>query len=150
MINVIFDFLYYLLYKVYAHFNERSAKSTAAAIVGGMQAMNVLTVVMLIQSIVNPKGKIGKLIAVVLFIFFQVVTYIRYMYRKSYSVKVIEKEWLEVTESARERRKVFFFLYGAISIVGFFGLAIYLGFKKIGIDWGNTIFMRIVNIDMIL
>lgn len=125
-----FDFLYYLLYKLYARFNERSAESTAAAIVGGMQAMNVLTVVMLIQAIVNPKEEISKLIAVVLFIFFQVVTYIRYMYRKNYSVKVIEKEWAEVTESARKRRKIFFFLYGTISIVSFFGLAIYLGFKK--------------------
>lgn len=127
-----FDFLYYLIYKFYSDYNEKGAELTSAAIVGGFQEMNVLTIIMLIEyaTIDRQKIKINKLLVIVLFIVFQIYTYIRYIYRENHSVDVLESKWLEKTELSRKQTSLFLLLYGIISIISFFGLAIYVGAQK--------------------
>lgn len=46
-ILLFFDFLYFSIYAFYAEDNEQGASSSAQAIVGGLLAMNMLTVFML-------------------------------------------------------------------------------------------------------
>lgn len=125
-----FDFLYYLIYKFYSGYNEKGAESTSAGIIGGFQALNVLTIIMLVHSMDREKTNINKLVVVVLFIFFQIYAYIRYMYREKHSVDAIKNKWLSKTETSREQTSFFLILYGVISVISCFGLAIYLSVKK--------------------
>lgn len=125
-----FDFLYYLIYKFYSGYNEKGAESTSAGIIGGFQTLNVLTIIMLVQSMDREKTNINKLVVVVLFIVFQIYTYIRYMYRKKHSVDAIKNKWLRKTETSRKQTSFFLILYGVISVISCFGLAIYLSVKK--------------------
>ena len=67
---------------------------------------------------------IDKLWVIVLFIIFQVYTYIRYLYKEKHSVDVIKIKWLSKKESYRKQTSFFLVLYGVISIIGFFGLAL--------------------------
>lgn len=126
----LFDFLYYSIYRFYSDYNEKGAASTSAGIVGGLQTMNVLTAVMVFQGIVQQKVHMNKLLAIVLFIVFQITTYIRYIYKDNHSVDVIKNRWSSRTEDARKRMNIVLVFYGTISTVTFFGLAIYLGSRN--------------------
>ncbi|NTS43124.1 hypothetical protein HRG84_19720 [Flavisolibacter sp. BT320] len=126
----LFDFLYYSIYRFYSDYNEKGAASTSAGIVGGLQAMNVLTVVMAFQGIVQQKAHLNKLLAIVLFIVFQITTYIRYIYKDNHSVDVMENKWSSRTEEAQKRIYNILVFYGTISIVTFFGLAVYSGSRN--------------------
>ena len=125
-----FDFLYFLIYKFYSGYNEKGAESTSAGIIGGFQALNVLTIIMLVHSLDKEKTSINKLVVIALFIVFQIYTYIRYMYQKKHSIDEIKSKWLSKTESSRKQIIFFLSLYGAISIISCFGLALYLSMKK--------------------
>jgi len=125
-----FDFLYYLIYKFYSNHNEKGAESTSAGIIGGFQALNVLTIIMLVHSMNIEKKSINKFVVIVLFIVFQIYTYIRYMHGEKHSADAIKNKWLNKTETSRKQTTFFLLLYGAISIVSCFGLALYLSMKK--------------------
>lgn len=127
---MLFDFLYYLLYRFYSNHKEKGAQSTAAGIIGGFQAMNVLTGIFLFEFLSCRKVHFDKLLIVVLFIVFQAFTYYRYTYQEIHSLSVIEKKWNDKTEKAQTQTRISVFLYGAISIIGFLGLAIYLGSRN--------------------
>jgi hypothetical protein len=127
---VFFDFLHYLIFKYYSGFKEKGALSTAAGIVGGFQTINVISVIMLFLLPQKQKVEIEKWVGVVLFFVFQISTYIRYIYKENHSINVIEHKWLDKTASYRKQMRIFLFIYGAISILGFFGLAIYLGSRN--------------------
>jgi uncharacterized membrane protein len=77
-----FDFLHYLIFKFYSGFKEKGAISTAAGIVGGFQTINVISVIMLFSLVQKQKIKIEKWVVVVLFLVFQIYTYIRYVYKE--------------------------------------------------------------------
>jgi hypothetical protein len=125
-----FDYLHYSIYKFYSK-KEKGAASSAAGIVGGFQAANVLTILMLVSIFVRQKTFINKFLAIGLFMIFQVFTYIRYIYKDNNSVSIIEAKWLSEPESARKRKGTYLWLYGLISVISFLGLAIYLGLKKL-------------------
>ena len=122
-----FDFLYYRIAAFYSGYNEKGAESTSAGIVGGFQSMNVFTLFLLFLAMSKEKPHVNKLMVVALFIVFQIYTYIRYIYKESRSVAVLEEKWLKKTETARAQMNLFLWIYGTISIIGCFGLAIYLG-----------------------
>jgi len=125
-----FDFLHYLIYKFYAGFKEKGAVSTAAGIVGGFQMINVMSVIMLFSLTQKQKIKMEKWAVVVLFLIFQIYTYIRYIYKEDHSINAIEHKWLNKTPSYRKQMSSLLFIYGAISIIGVFGLALYVGSRK--------------------
>ena len=125
-----FDFLYYSIYRFYSDYNEKGAASSSAGIVGGFQALNVLTVIMLYQLFFRKEIHIDKLLVVVLFFIFQVWTYCRYIYKDNRSTEVMEKKWSSKPASFRRQMSTALFLYAAISIIGCFGLAIYMGSRK--------------------
>jgi len=125
-----FDFLHYLIFKFYAGFKEKGAASTAAGIVGGFQLLNVMGVIMLFSLTQKHKINIEKWVVVVLFFVFQIYTYIRYIYKEDHSIDVIEHEWLNKTPSYRKQMSIILFIYGAISVLGVFGLALYLGTRN--------------------
>ena len=122
-----YDFLNYLIYKFYAKAKEKGAVSTAAAIVGGFQAANVLTLIMLFEFTQKQKFRIEKWIIIVLFLVFQITTYIRYIYKDNHSINVIENEWINKTPSWQKKMTMWLYIYGAGSVLALFGLAIYLG-----------------------
>jgi hypothetical protein len=125
-----FDYLYLFIYNFYVSYREKGAEASSAGIVGGLQAFNVLTVIMLVQSFNKEKAGMSKVVVIVLFIIFQVTTYIRYIYREKHSVSAIESKWLSKTELSRKQTSSYIYLYGALSIIIGFGLAIYLGSRK--------------------
>jgi hypothetical protein len=127
---VFFDYLFYAVYKFYATFNEKSAESTSAGIVGGLITMNVLTFGMLIEYLTGNNAAINKLTIIGVFLFFQVCTYIRYLYRSNHSIGVIEIKWNKKSKSQRASIETSLFLYVLLSIVSLFGLAIYIGSLK--------------------
>jgi len=124
---IFFDFLYYLIFKFYSDYKEKGAQSTATAIVGGFQTINVVTIMFLYSLLFQQKTYFNKLIGVLLFLIFQVYTYVRYIYKDENSPEVIEQKWLNKTERYRRQVGIWLFVYGAISIILVFSLAIYLG-----------------------
>ena len=127
---IFFDFLYYSIYRFYAGYNEKGAASTSAGIVGGFQAMNILTAIMLFQWFVQQKSHLNKLLVVALFLVFQITTYLRYIYKDNHSVAMMESKWSGSPEAIRKRISVALFLYGTVSVVTFFGFAVYMGNKS--------------------
>jgi hypothetical protein len=125
-----FDFMHYLIFKFYSGFREKGAQSTAAGIVGGFQTINVISVIMLFSQAQGQKIKIGKWVVIVLFIIFQIYTYIRYIYREDHSIEAIEQKWLDKSSTYRKQMRILLFIYGAISIFALFGLALYLGSRN--------------------
>jgi hypothetical protein len=95
---IFFDFLYYQIYRFYFDFNEKGAESTSSCIVGGFQALNVLTGVLLFELAFHKNIKVDKLQAVIMCVAFQIFTYYRYNYKNSHSVDIIEKKWSDKTE----------------------------------------------------
>ena len=124
---IFFDFLYYSIFLFYSNYNEKGAASTSAGIVGGLQALNILTGIMLYQLLFGERTYIDKLFVVGLFIVFQVLTYYRYIYKDIRSIEVMDKKWSAKSMAFRKQMGKLLFVYVAISIIGCFGLAIYLG-----------------------
>lgn len=120
-----FDYLYYRIYLFYS--GKKSAKSSSAGIVGGFQAANVLTIIMLVLLGLNHKVNINKILVIVIFIILQITSYIRYILLENNSITTIEEKWLSKTELWRKRMKTCLFIYGAVSIISLFGIAIYIG-----------------------
>ena len=124
-----YEYLFYLIYKFYAG-KEKGAASSAAGIIGGLQAMNVLTVFLPITYFLSRKEYFNKLTVLSVFLFFQITTYIRYIYRKQNNYQETVEKWLKMTETEKIRVRFLSFIYITLSISFFFGLAIYLGGKS--------------------
>jgi len=127
---IFFDFLFYNIYKFYSEHKEKGAKSSSAGIVGGLQTVNLLILYELILLIRAENTKIDIPLVIAFLIVFQIYTYIRYIYKESNSVKIIEKKWLDKSESYRKQNIFLQYMYVIASIVIFFGLAIYLGSQR--------------------
>lgn len=125
-----YDFLYYLIFKFYSNYNEKGVESTSAAIIGGFQTLNVVSIILIISLFYPQKIYFDKLIGVLLFLVFQIYTYIRYIYMDKYSIEFVEQKWFNKTERYRKRTRIIGVLYGIISLFGFFGLALFLGSRK--------------------
>lgn len=127
---IFFDFLFYSVYKFYSDYKEKGAASSSAGIVGGFQAVNILTIIMFCQFAFRQKAHIDKLWGLALFILLQIATYYRYIYKDTHCVEVMERKWLAITEPSRKQISNLLLLYGALSIIAFFGLAIFIGSKS--------------------
>ncbi len=127
---VFFDYLFYGVYTIYSSYNEKSAESISAGIVGGLLTMNVLTIDMVIRLLSGNKAPLNELYIIGLFLVFQVVTYIRFLYRSNHSIGVIEEKWNKKSKSQRASIETSLFLYVLLSIVSLFGFAIYAGSLK--------------------
>lgn len=128
---VFFDYLYLKVYKFYSSFNDKSAQSTAAAIVGGLITMNILTLLFFIDFILDNNALTSEWLIIFLFLFFQVITYYRYLYQEKHSVTVIENKLSELPKSKKETIKIIHFIYWVVSLVLFFGSAIFIGSFKV-------------------
>jgi hypothetical protein len=58
---------------------------------------------------------------------FQILTYIRYVYKEKVSIKELEDKWEKKTEAQKTTNSVLRSLYIILSVGVFLGLAIYLG-----------------------
>lgn len=125
---IFFDFLFYFIYKFYAR-KEKGAASSSASIIGGLQAMNVLTICFLISTYTLEKSYL-KIFFLIPIIFFQITTYIRYIYKNNNSVSIIEEKWLKLDESKKTRLRALGLSYVILSIIACFGLAIFIGSKR--------------------
>jgi hypothetical protein len=123
-----FDYIFYLIYTFYK--KEKGSASSSAGIVGGLQAFNVISFYFLYLILFAPYAGISKMYFILVLLVFQVTTYIRYIYREDNSVEVIKKRWQDLSEPSKTRIRLLLFVYILISVVSFFGLAIYLGESK--------------------
>lgn len=64
---IFFDFLFYRICKFYAGFKEKGAESSSTGIVGGLQALNLLTINMLILVIRMNNAKINVYFVIAFF-----------------------------------------------------------------------------------
>jgi len=126
-----FDLIFYHLYKFYAKYKKRGAMSSAAGIIGGFQAMNVMMLLMVLALIYQTKIYFSNTPSMIgLIIFFQITTYIRYVYKETITPEIIKERWVSKTDSQKIQLRSFMVVYILLSSIGFFGLAIYLGSKK--------------------
>jgi len=121
-----FDYLYYFVYKFYSR-KEKGAAATATMIVSALQAANLLSVFMLYNLFISSKVYLHKIVFVAVFILFEIVNYIRYIYKDKISIAYLEEKWKKETEAKQLRNWQLRFFYIILSIGIFFGLAIYLG-----------------------
>lgn len=126
---IYFDYLYYLIYKFYSN-KEKGAASSAAGIIGGLLATNILSFFMLISVYIHNKLFENKVIFIIVIIIFQIVTYIRFILKENNSIINIEERWLKIAESRKLKIRNFGLLYVVLSVVVFFGLAIYIGSNR--------------------
>ncbi len=126
----LFDFLFLKIYKFYFGYKEKGAASSAAGIVGGLQAANILTALMICSFYFDENGSFNKIIAVLVAVIFQITTYVRYIYKENNTVEIISKKWLDKNEKFKNIFNVSSVVYIVASIVLFFGLAIYFGSNR--------------------
>ena len=124
-----FDYLYYLIYKFYSR-KEKGAASTSAGIIGGLLTFNVLTFVTFISFFISEKPYLNKITAIGVFIFFQIITYIRYIYKEKIPIPHVEERWLKLSESRKQMIRGLSFLYIFLSASVFIGFAIFAGSRK--------------------
>ncbi|OJW03150.1 MAG: hypothetical protein BGO52_02320 [Sphingobacteriales bacterium 44-61] len=127
---IFFDFLFYNIYRFYSRHKEKGAESSSAGIIGGLQTVNLLILYELILLIQANNGKMRISFVIALLTFFQVYTYIRYIYKESNSVQILERKWLNKTESYRKQSIFLQYIYVSLTIIAFLGLAIYLGSQR--------------------
>ncbi|TXJ27077.1 MAG: hypothetical protein E6Q24_09130 [Chitinophagaceae bacterium] len=127
---IFFDFLFYNIYRFYSRHKEKGAESSSAGIIGGLQTVNLLILYELILLIQANNGKMRLPFVIALLAFFQVYTYIRYIYKESNSVQILERKWLNKTESYRKQSILLQYIYVSLTIIAFLGLAIYLGSQR--------------------
>lgn len=127
---IFFDFLFYNIYRFYSGYKEKGAESSSAGIIGGLQTVNLLILYELILLIQANNGKMKLPFVIALLAFFQVYTYIRYIYKESNSVQILERKWLNKTESYRKQSIFLQYIYVSLTIIAFLGLAIYLGSQR--------------------
>ncbi len=123
-----FDLLFYLIFKFYSK-KEKGAKSSSAGIIGGLQASNVLTVIMAISFFIDEKMNQNKIVFLLVFIIFQISTYIRYIYKERVSIERLDMQWQEMEESRRGRIRFILSAYVILSVLSLFGIAYLLSTK---------------------
>jgi len=94
-----FDYLFYLIYKLYSN-KEKGAASSSAGIIGGLQAANILSILIML-TIVFQKTFLNTMISLFVIIIFQIGTYVRYIYNENHSIQKVENKWANVDESKR-------------------------------------------------
>lgn len=124
-----YDNLYYAIYEYYSH-KEKGALASAAFIVGGLQASNVLSIVMLPRLVIPGWDSVNVIFFLIVLFFFQILAYIRYVYKEKVKVDEYEKQWESKPEAERTKYRVLRSLYIALSFGAFFGIAIYIGTKN--------------------
>ena len=127
---IFFDFVFYVVHRTYEAYNEKSSESTAAGIVGGLWAINVLSILLAYSAIQQRPAELNKVLLVILFIVFQVITYMRYLLVDSHSAENIQIKWQGKSDSYRQTMKFLIKLYIVFSFVSCFCLAIYLGYRS--------------------
>ena len=128
---VFFDYLHYFIFKFYSGYKEKGALSTSAGIVGGFQAANLITALMLLLWGDTGKNVLNKTWGVVVcFLFFQVTTYIRYVYKDRHSIASIEHTWQSKPIGYRKQVGILLYIYGIGSIVAIFAVALFHGSRQ--------------------
>ena len=121
----LFNYLYYLIAKFYLK-KEKGGASSAAGVIGGLQAMNVLAIYMFLSFYVENLFKLNKVSVLIVVIVFQITTYIQYIYKEKPSIKDMREKWLNLDESKRTKIRISSFLYIILTLVAFFGSAIFV------------------------
>jgi hypothetical protein len=122
---IFFDYLFYRICKVYSGTKSASPEFTAACIVALIQALNVVSVLMIIGILKQNKYFLNKTLAIGVFLFFLVINYIRYVYPEKNNYKQMNQRYN--SGKGHNGRDTFMFVYTILSITLFFGIAIYAG-----------------------
>lgn len=125
----IFDDLYYAIYKFYSP-KERGATATAALAVGGLQAANVFAIWMFGLWLNIAFVPLSKGLGLAVLLFFQVLSYIRYVYKEKVNIEKMDTEYETASDNFRIRVRVIRFTYLILTGVFILGSAILLGSTK--------------------
>src|SRR5690349_19084213 len=117
-----YDYLYYAIYKFYSP-KEKGAATSAAMITEGLQAANVLSGLIFISICISSKRYVNATIFVSVVLFFMIINYICYIYKEKVNIEDLGDEWQRKTDAQKVRIRALRFLYIALSVVAFFGLA---------------------------
>lgn len=124
-----FDFLYYSIYSYYASYKEKGAESTSVSILAGLQSLNVVTLVISTEYLLEKKVHINAFLVIGIFLIFEIYNYRRHLYQRRNSAGEIKVKWMSKTDTYRSRTKKIMFLYVLVSIICCFGVAILAGSK---------------------
>jgi hypothetical protein len=102
-----------------------SPEFTSAWIVAIMQGFNIVSALMFIGIIRHDKSLLNKTFAVVLFLLFLTINYVRYVYREANNYKAMNERYKGVKR--QPIKGVLVLLYIILSTGLFLGLAIYGG-----------------------
>jgi hypothetical protein len=125
-----FDYVYLCIYQFYSAYNEKGAALTAASLTGGFQTINVLTIIMLSFTVNGHKALVSKTVGILLFMGFQIFSYLRYTYQQRFAVDVLQSKRFSQRGLFRHRMTLVVVLYVIISLSSFFGIAFYSGTLK--------------------
>ena len=126
--NKFFDIEYYVLCKLYAQYKQAGSDGSASGIVGGVQAMNVIMLLMTWAICSKQKGIFtNKISFLIIVIAFQIYSYIRYIYKDNHSWQVIEKVWDGKSTNWQNSRRWLVGIHVIGTFIMTFALAIYLG-----------------------
>ena len=122
------DYTYFFIAKTYSRFGEKGYKGSAIAILSLVFASHVMTMLMLYSLFSRSKMIFeNKLWVIVIYIFFEVINYFRYIKNSKHSIDNIEAAWHMKPDKIKVRYRLFSLMYVVLSIAVFIGLAIYLG-----------------------
>ncbi|PZR28602.1 MAG: hypothetical protein DI535_05535 [Citrobacter freundii] len=125
-----FDFLFYNMYRYFADRRDGAPASSSAILLGGFFTMNFLALYICTGIISKDYFLIDKFYAIILMIIFQIYTHLKYVRKKQNAIEKIGAKWLDKTQANRADITRLHYLYSIGSIVIFFWLAVYVGFKR--------------------
>jgi len=123
-----FDFTYYLTFIFYSNEKQQDVKNsdTAATVVGFMMSSNAICFLFLLSLLFDKNIGINKPTVVVISLLFQIVTYVRYIYKSKYSIEAIELKWNALSVEKRKKTSKLIAAYAAFSILSLIPLALFV------------------------
>lgn len=128
---IFFDYSFYYFYKFYSRWGK-GALSGAAGIVGGLQAFNLITVLIMVSSFFPTKLNIGKGLGLLIAVGLQITNHVRYVYRERPSVEQLSAALGKKSNRSKTVIRSVIFLYVLFSTIAFFASAIYAHKVKTG------------------
>lgn len=123
-----FDFTYFLTFLFYSNEKQQDVKNsdTATAVVGFMMSSNAICFLFLLSLLFDKNIGINKPTVVVISLLFQIVTYVRYIYKSKYSIEAIELKWNALSIEKRKKTSKLIAAYAAFSILSLIPLALFV------------------------
>ncbi len=122
------DYVYFFVAKTYSKYKEGGFKLSAIGLLSLIFTSHVMSIIILLSLFFETKEMFQhKFWVILIFIFFEVLNYFRYIKSDKRSLEAIQVDWDSKQNKEKVKYRLFSLLYILLSISVLFILAIFLG-----------------------